>query len=235
MIYLHGIHLKRLINSWGKVIYIGIPNALINMITPIGAGIVTRILSTYGDTVVAGFGVASKIEMIAFAITGALSSIMGPFVGQNLGARKFDRVNRSNSLSKIFSLSFGVLIATILFIFARPIAGIFNDNPEVIETTTKYLRIVPLAYGFQGILKIGATILNVLNQPFTSSFLTLSQTFIFYIPLALVLKNFFEIRGIFIALAFSYIMTGIISHFLIKFRLKKEEQQLAEASSPSES
>jgi Na+-driven multidrug efflux pump len=205
------------------------------MITPIGAGIVTRILSTYGDSVVAGFGVASKIEMIAFAITGALSSVMGPFVGQNLGARKFDRVNKSNVISKVFSLSFGVFIAVVLFIFARPIARIFNESPEVIETTTKYLRIVPIAYGFQGILKIGATILNVLNQPFRSSFLTLSQTFIFYIPLALVLKNFFDIKGIFVALAFSYIITGIISHFLIKYRLQKEEQRLAEDISPSES
>jgi len=227
MINFSEMHIKRIIDSWGKILYIGIPNALINMITPIGAGIVTRILSSYGETVVAGFGVASKIEMIAFAITGALASVMGPFVGQNLGAKAFDRVNTSNKLSKIFSLSFGILIATILFILARPIAGLFTESETVIRTTVIYLRIVPIAYGFQGILKIGATILNVLNQPFRSSFLTLSQTFIFYIPLALVLKEFFNIRGIFTALAISYIVTGIISHFFVRYRLMKAEEKLA--------
>jgi len=227
MINFSEMHIKTIINSWGKILYIGLPNALINMITPIGAGIVTRILSSYGETVVAGFGVASKIEMIAFAITGALASVMGPFVGQNLGARAFDRVNYSNKLSKMFSLSFGVFIALVLFILARPIAGLFTESETVIRTTVIYLRIVPVAYGFQGILKIGATILNVLNQPFRSSFLTLSQTFIFYIPMALVLKNFFDIRGIFLALAISYITTGIISHFFVNHRLMKVEKLLA--------
>ncbi|HKL42988.1 MAG TPA: MATE family efflux transporter [Clostridia bacterium] len=227
MINFSEMHIKTIINSWGKILYIGLPNALINMITPIGAGIVTRILSSYGETVVAGFGVASKIEMIAFAITGALASVMGPFVGQNLGARAFDRVNYSNKLSKMFSLSFGVFIALVLFILARPIAGLFTESETVIRTTVIYLRIVPVAYGFQGILKIGATILNVLNQPFRSSFLTLSQTFIFYIPMALVLKNFFDIRGIFMALAISYIFTGIISHFFVNHRLIKVEEKLA--------
>lgn len=227
MITFSEMHIKKIIQSWGKILYIGIPNALINMITPIGAGIVTRILSSYGETVVAGFGVASKIEMIAFAITGALASVMGPFVGQNLGAKAFDRVNTSNKLSKIFSLSFGVAIAIVLFLLARPIAGFFTESETVTRTTVIYLRIVPIAYGFQGILKIGATILNVLNQPFRSSFLTLSQTFIFYIPLALMLKKFFDIRGIFTALAISYIVTGIISHFFVGNRLIKAEKKLA--------
>lgn len=228
MINFSEMHIKKIIGSWGKILYIGLPNALINMITPIGAGIVTRILSSYGETVVAGFGVASKIEMIAFAITGALASVMGPFVGQNLGAKAFDRVNTSNKLSKIFSLSFGVVIATVLYILARPIAGVFTESETVLRTTVIYLRIVPIAYGFQGILKIGATILNVLNQPFRSSFLTLSQTFIFYIPLALVLKEFFNIRGIFTALAISYITTGIISHYYVKHRLMKAEEKIAD-------
>ena len=127
-------------------------------------------------------------------------------------------MNQSNKLSKIFSLSFGVIIAIILFALARPIAGLFTESQTVIRTTVIYLRIVPIAYGFQGILKIGATILNVLNQPFRSSFLTLSQTFIFYIPMALVLKKFFDIQGIFMALAISYIVTGIISHFFVSHR-----------------
>jgi len=228
MIDFSEMHLKRILKSWGKILYIGIPNALINMVTPIGAGIVTRILSGYGETVVAGFGVASKVEMIAFAITGALASVMGPFVGQNLGAKAFDRVNTSNRLSKIFSLSFGIIIAILLFILAKPIAGFFTESESVARTTVVYLRIVPIAYGFQGILKIGATILNVLNQPFRSSILTLSQTFIFYIPLALVLKKYFEIQGIFVSLGISYIATGIISHFFVKHRLIKAEKLLAE-------
>ena len=57
-------------------------------------------------------------------------------------------------------------MAILLGIFAESIAKIFSKNPKVIERTVLYIRIVPIAYGFQGIMEIGTNILNVLKKPF---------------------------------------------------------------------
>jgi len=82
------------------------------MILPVSVGVMTRIISVYGPKAVAGFGVASRIEFFALAVIRALSSVFGPFIGQNLGAKLFDRVIRGFRLAELFSLvwGFGILL-----------------------------------------------------------------------------------------------------------------------------
>lgn len=223
------IAFSKLIDLWKKILYIGVPNALIQMALPIGAGIITRLLSTYGTKVVAGFGVATKIEAFALAFTGSLAIVTGPFIGQNLGAKKFDRVTKGHKTVEIFSLVTGVVLASILGIFSKPIAAVFNKDPEVINTIAIYIRIVPIAYAFQGVLRIGSIILNVLNKPFHSSILIIIQIFVLYVPLAILGSKLFGIIGIFGALSLSYFISGTLAHFetkrqLVKFKNKLQEE-----------
>jgi putative MATE family efflux protein len=226
LINISKITLRELTDIWKKILYIGIPNALIQMALPIGAGIITRLLSVYGIKVVASFGVATKIESFALAFTGALAIVAGPFTGQNLGAQKFDRVMEGHKVAEIFSLIVGVTMAVILGVWARPIASIFSKDSEVINTIVLYIRIVPMAYAFQGILRIGSTILNVLNKPFHSSGLILIQIFALYIPLAILGSRTFGVAGIFGALTLSYLLSGIMAHFEAKRQFIKYTNQI---------
>jgi Na+-driven multidrug efflux pump len=116
-------------------------------------------------------------------------------------------------------------LALLLGFFARPIARVFNKDAQVIDTIVIYLRVVPIAYMLQGILKIGTTILNVLNKPFLSSALILIQTFVLYIPLALVGSKFFGVIGIFCALSLSYFASGSLTHFVSKRQTQKYKEK----------
>ena len=226
LINLQKMDFTYLFDSFKKILYIGIPNALIQMALPIGAGIVTRVIATYGTAVVAGFGVATKIESFALAFIGSLAIVIGPFIGQNLGAKKFDRVTKGHKTVELFSLVTGIALALILGIFSRPIATIFSKDLEVIDTIVLYIRIVPMAYAFQGILRIGSTILNVLNKPFHSSILILIQIFVLYVPLAILGSKIYGIVGIFGALSLSYVVTGIMAHFEITRQFKLFQDKL---------
>lgn len=228
LITLEKIAFSSLIDSWKRILYIGVPNALIQMALPMGAGIITRLLSTYGTKAVASFGVATKIESFALAFTGALAIVIGPFIGQNLGARKFDRVTKGFRTIEMFSLATGIVLALILGIFSRPIAAIFSKDLEVINTIVLYIRIVPIAYAFQGILRIGSTILNVLNKPFYSSTLIVIQIFVLYVPLAILGSKLFGITGIFGALSLSYLVSGTLAHFETKRQFIKYKNKLHE-------
>lgn len=210
------VPLKNILESWKKILYIGIPNSLIKMTLPFASAIIIKLLSTYGAEAVAGYGVASKIQFFAFVFTGALASVMGPFIGQNVGAKKFERVNTGRKTGEIFSLVAGIILAGIFFIFAKPLALLFSKNPAVINTITMYIKIVPITYGAQGVLKIGTTILNVLNKPFHAIGLIIIQLFVLYLPLALLASKFYGEIGIYIALAISYLFGGGLAHLEIK-------------------
>lgn len=222
------ISFNELIDSWKRILYIGVPNALIQMALPIGAGIITRLLSTYGSKAVAGFGVATKIEAFALAFIGALAIVIGPFVGQNIGARRFDRVSKGYKTAEIFSLVIGVIIALIFGIFSKSIASVFSKDLEVVNTIALYIRIVPVAYAFQGVLRIGSSVLNVLNKPVHSSALIFIQIFVLYIPLAVQGARLFKIPGIFGALSLSYLISGVLAHFQTRHQLMKYTDKIQE-------
>lgn len=216
IVIIKSVKLKDIISSWKKILYIGLPNALTKMINPIATGIITSLVASYGVEAVAGYGVAVRLERFALLLVGALSTIMAPFIGQNYGAGKKDRVKLSITLSEKFSIISSLVIFVILVIIAKPIAGLFNQDTSVIRITTLYLWIVPLGYGLQGILLISSSVLNALNKPLHASVLTIIHMFALYVPLALLGSYLFEITGIFGGLALSYIIAGIISHYVVK-------------------
>ncbi|RCW51617.1 MATE family efflux transporter [Halanaerobium sp. ST460_2HS_T2] len=219
---------KQTFESWKGILHIGIPNSLIQMALPLSSAIITRLLASYGPNVVAGFGVATKIEFFAMSFIMALNSVMGPFIGQNLGSKLFGRVNKGLKFGEIFSLSTGIIIAIILSISADPIARIFNSNPEVVKTVVLYILVVSFTYGFQGILKIDSTILNILNKPIHAASLIFIQTFLLYIPLAILGSKFIGIAGIFGALSISYLLSGILAHVEVKKYITKYKSNVIE-------
>ena len=105
MLSSHLPDLEETFYCWRDVLTVGLPAAGSNMITPISIGVVTSLLATHGPLVVAGFGVASRVESLAMIALIALSASIGPFVGQNWGAGKFERVMQALKQSYLFCLA----------------------------------------------------------------------------------------------------------------------------------
>ncbi len=223
MISFHKPKFYEILESWKKVLFIGIPVAGSRVIIPISIGIVTRLISNFGQNAVAGFGVCTKIEFFSLAVIKALAASYGPFIGQNLGAKKYDRVNHSVKISQRFAIFWGIGLMLLLALIARPISILFNKDPNVIHTIVLYLSIVPISYGLQSIFVLSNTALNVLKKPFHAAGLTILQMFILYIPLSYIGANLFQLKGVFGGISLAYILTGIISYFVLKTKLIKAE------------
>ena len=99
---------------------------------------------------------------------------------------------------------------------AGVIAPIFNDNPKVISATIRYLMIVPIGFGFQGILLISANTLNVLQKPLHAAAVTAIQMFAFYIPAAHIGSHLFGLTGVFAGIAFAYCLGGILANLVLR-------------------
>lgn len=207
---------KTIIDSWKSILYIGLPVAATRLLFPVAIGVITALIATYGHEAVAAFGVGTRIEFFAMTVVFALSTVIGPFVGQNWGAGQYDRVNQGIKYSNIFSMAWGVAMFIILATAARPLAQLFNDDPIVISTTMLYLWIVPLGYALFGVFQISTITLNVLNRPIHAAVLMVVQMFGLYIPLAYVGSYLFGLTGIFAAIVLAYSLTGIASHFVLQ-------------------
>ena len=210
------VKFKEILHSFKDLLYIGIPNALTKIMTPLAIGVITGLIATYGKEATAGFGIASRVEMFALLVINALSSIFVPLLGQNIGAGKSNRVLEIIKKSELFSLLYGFIIMIVLMLFGKNIAMIFSDNPQVISTVKTYLFIIPIGYGLQGLFLIYTSTLNVINKPFHSAILSLIRLFIIYVPLAIILSNQFGLVGIWVALNISFVLSVIISKLIVK-------------------
>ena len=194
---------------WKQILHVGLPAAGTNTIVPISVGFITSLMAAYGAERVAGFGIASRIESFAAIALMALSASIGPFVGQNWGAEKYDRVKEALRLSFIFCLVWGIAVAIILGLTAPQLAAIFDRNREVIATASLYLRLVPITYAAYGIILVSSSTFNALGKPIPSVIMTLARMVVIYVPLAYLGSQFFGVIGVFGAAGLANLLVGI--------------------------
>ena len=217
--------INELLRSWKILLATGLPVAVSNAIIPIALGILTRIVTRFGEEAVAGFGVASRIEGFGMAVVYALSTGMSPFVGQNFGAGKIDRIAKGISLARMFSLAWGMLLAVIFWICARPVAAWFNDDPQVLESAVQYLWIVPFSLGLRSIHQIIWTSLNVLGRPWDSLILEFLLAFALWIPFAWIGALMYGTAGLYWGLTLANIIAGVIAYVWVDWVLVKEREK----------
>jgi putative MATE family efflux protein len=206
-------HFDVIRKSWADILHVGLPAAGTNAIVPIGAAFVTAMIARYGPEAVAGFGVAMRIESIMLVIYYAMSSIIGPFVGQNLSAGKEGRINLALMQCVVFSIASGLVIAVALALLSRFLPSLFSDNEDVTSVTRLFLLVVPISYGAYGVVMVMNASFNGLGKPMPAVYMSLLRILVLYVPLAFVGQQFFGIAGIFAAYALANIGTGILAYF----------------------
>ncbi|RLD19124.1 MAG: MATE family efflux transporter [Bacteroidetes bacterium] len=206
--------------SWKNLLSIALPAAGARMVVPVAIGVVTRLISQYGHAPVAAYGAASRAEFFMLATLMALSSVLNPFVGQNIGAKKVDRAKEALNKGLRFALLWGIGSFLLLQLIAKPVAMLFSTEPEVIEYIALYLHIVPVGYALRGVFDIVANVLYVLRKPLLSAGLILMQMIFLIVPLIYIGSHFYGIKGIFIGLVVANIIAGSIGYLVLKHQLK---------------
>jgi Na+-driven multidrug efflux pump len=212
-----------LLSSWKTILTTGLAVAVSNAVIPVAMGIITRIVSQFGAEAVAGFGVATRIEGLGFTLIIALSTGVSPFVGQNFGAKRFDRIGQGISFAAIFSVVWGAVLCAAFLLFGTSLAHLFNANESVASVTSLYLWLISVSLGLRGVHQIIWTALNVLGRPYDSLALECLLAFCLWIPFSLAGAHIAQITGVFFGLSFANIIAGIIA-FAWENRVVKKEK-----------
>lgn len=207
---------NRMLVSWKRILHVGLPASATNMIIPASGALVIWLLSRNGWQAVAGFGAATRIEALTLIGFYALSAVIGPFVGQNLSAGQFQRVDRAQIVSAKFCCVIGFTMALLLAVFGKYIGQIFSDNPEVVEITRFYLLLVPLSYFAYGVVMVVNASFNGLGKPFPGVMLSAARVIIFLFPLAWLGDTLYGVKGIFVAIAAANLLAGAWAFVWIK-------------------
>jgi len=206
---------RALLTTWRQLLTITAPAALANMITPVAMGVLTATISAYGPQAVAAFGVVSRVESFVMIVVLGMSMSVPPFISQNYGAQRYDRVQQGLKLALDFVLVLQLGLYLVVALTAPWIAQIFTRDAEVQHLITLILRILPLSYAFQGMVVLSASSFNALHAPRNALITSLLRFFVFYVPLALLGNRLGGIQGLFIGAAIGNLLAGLLTRVWI--------------------
>ncbi|MGZ2258350.1 MATE family efflux transporter [Roseobacter sp. A03A-229] len=179
-----------------EVLGVGLPAAFSNAINPAGMALVTAAVAIVGETAVAGFGAATRVQSMALVPLLAISAGIGPVVGQNWGAERTDRAQSALRYSLIFCLTYGAGLAAVFSLFAEQIASVFTSAEEDTAYAAQYLRYVGASLFGYGFVVVTNAAMNARDKPLWSMGLSLGRIFLLYLPLAWVGALTFGYGGI---------------------------------------
>lgn len=215
-----GLSPQRVLHLWRKILHLGLPAAAARLVTPVGLGILTGIAARFGHGMIAGFGVGGRVEMFALSVSGALASVLAPFIGQNLGAGRSDRVKAGTRTAALWTLAWGSAVYALLLLFPEAIAGIFSESTQVQTIAGKYFLLIGWAYGLQGVFMLVTAALNTLKKPLSGLLLTVLELGGLAVPLSLLGIRVQQESGMFAAIGISYALAAAAAWITIHRVLK---------------
>ncbi len=218
--------LSEVLDSWKRILHIGLPAAGTNLLSPLSAGILTRLVSSYGPTAVAAYGVGTRLEGFAMVGIGALSTAMTPIVAQNLGAGQHARIREAIRFGSKAALVWGAGAAILFAGAAGPIASIFSADPEVVHLAGTYLLFVPISFGALGLAQVIGTSFNALDEPLYAAGLVAIRLVLLTVPLAWLGAQISDLTGLFWGIAAANLVIGALAYATIRWRM--HPQRLAE-------
>lgn len=124
-----------------KIFGIGLPSAIQMAITSFSNVFVQSYINAFGSAAMAGWSSYGKIDKFCVLPIQSIALAVTTFVGQNLGAGKTDRVRRSTRSALFMCWSIALVIIIPTWIFAGPLVGMFNRDPQVLSYGTLFVRL----------------------------------------------------------------------------------------------
>ncbi|MBM7622620.1 MATE family efflux transporter [Sporohalobacter salinus] len=184
-------HLKFDFKLIKEIINLGAPAAIEQSTRGLGMTAMMSIVAHFGTMTVAAFGICTRVLSLVIMPSRGFSTATTTMVGQNLGANKINRAEKSAYLST--GLNF-ILLSTLgvaFFTVPQLIIKIFNNNPEVVKIGSSFMQINGLFFGFMGVLIVINGGFRGAGNTLSAMFFSIFSLWIIRIPLANILSKVF--------------------------------------------
>ncbi len=201
-----------------KIIKIGLPTAIQNMVISFSNVLVQSSVNAYGATAMAGYAAYLKIDGFNILPVLSISMAVTTFTGQNVGANRLDRVKKGMYSSLIMVLVYTAFIGAVLLIFSHQVLGLFTHSAQVIMYGQLAMKYFCPYYFLLGILNVLAGTVRGAGKGIPPMIILLFSMCIFRILwIKIALPFYSSIDGVFILYPISWLVGAILMILYTKF------------------
>lgn len=216
-------HILFCFRTFGRIMALGLPGALNASLYNIANIQIQSAINSYGTAAMAGNTAAISIEGWVGSFTNAIAATTMAFVGQNLGAKKPDRVKKTILYSALIAVSLGFILGDGFFLFGKQFLGFYlPGEPEAIEygyVRMHYILALYFIAAFSGVIgnsiaAFGYSILSMMNSIFSVLILRFVWMFLIY-------PHFKTIHNLYLCFSVSWVISMIINIVMFAIIYKK--------------
>ena len=202
-------------------LWIGLPAGFQSVMYSISNVIIQAALNRFGTDTVAAWSAYGKLDAIFWMVSGAIGISITTFVGQNYGARKYDRVHKSVRICLGIDSIISVILIVFLMLFRVPLFRLFTQDPSVIRIGSDMLALITPCFIFFVFIEVLAGALRGMGDVMIPTLITLLGVCVLrLIWIAVVLQISPTVNTIIYSYPVTWIATAVL--FIIYYLYKKK-------------
>jgi putative MATE family efflux protein len=227
------VQLTRLADSLAElrgVIVLAVPTIVSNLAPGVAVAYVFSQFANYGPEILAGATVIDRILQFTFGAFFALPGAIAPVLGQNLGARHYDRVQSTIRWSAVLVIGFGVSASLLLVAFSGLISSTFHLTPAAHDLVMLFCWAGGAAWTLIGLQFVALPTFNVMRKPLFSAAANWGRATIGTVPFVLVGAFYWGAHGVLagqlIGNAVVSVVVFVLCLIFVRYQIKELRSQI---------
>jgi len=214
-----------------KIIALGLPAGIQSTLFSLSNVLIMSSINSFGKVFVAGNTAAANLEGYVYVIQNAFYQATVTFVGQNDGARKYDRLKKSALLCTILVTALGALFGNLVYAFGEPLLRVYiPDNAEAVGYGMIRLSFICVTYFLCGIMEVGSGIMRGMGKavsPMLVSLVGSCALRIIWIYTVFALDH--TPQTLFLSYPVTWVITASVHYIMSFFVLRKRSKEQGKA------
>lgn len=167
-----------------KLIKLGLPSGFTQAIFSLAMIVVQSLTNSFGEMVIACNVIVMRVDGFAMMPNFTFGSAMTTFAGQNIGAKRMDRVNEGTKSGTKIAVAVSTTITILILMFGRPLMGVFTDTKELVDLSMHMMQILAIGYIAMAVTQSLSGVMRGAGDTMTPMWISLITTVVLRVPVA---------------------------------------------------
>lgn len=212
-----------------KIFRLGIPASVGGMVFSFANIQVQSAVNLFGSAAMAGCSAAANLEGFIYTAIHGVSQGALSFVGQNVGAKKIERIPKVVKVSNLYAGGVGLLLGVLIYVFRTPLLSLYLSDAESMQSAFFRMDVISLTYFLCGIMEVYSYAIRGMGYstlPTIISMLGACGLRILWLQTIFRIPAMHTLTGVFLTFPVSWVVTTLANYICYRIVLNKQKQKI---------
>ncbi len=167
-----------------KIIWLGLPSGVTQAIFSMAMIVVQSLTNSFGEMFIAANVIVMRVDGFAMMPNFSFGTAMTTYAGQNVGAKRLDRVEQGAKQGTFIAVVTSAVITSLILIFGKALMGIFTNTAELVELSRNMMGILAVGYIAMAVTQSLSGVMRGAGDTMTPMWISLATTILIRVPIA---------------------------------------------------